>query len=166
MTDDPDTAPTVELRLEHDRIGLGPASPSRTQDGPDMLSDVRPIRHALLDRGGPGSAELEQAIGMIEDLIMPLLRHRPRPARLVVSGPELESVLKLIAHREGEAVSVESIEDLFNQLADRVSGSPTAWRHPVPPEALAMGLTVLREVMHHGAFSSVCSAPAPSGHRP
>ena len=55
----------------------------------------------------------------------------------------------------GGGVSIESVESLFNQLADYAAGSPVAWRHAASPGRVALSLVVLREVMHHGGFRSV-----------
>jgi len=67
----------------------------------------------------------------------------------------LAEVLALLSAGDGAAVPIESVESLFNQLADYAAGSPVAWRHAASPGRVALGLVVLREVMHHGGFRSV-----------
>jgi hypothetical protein len=104
---------------------------------------------------------LELAIAQVEDLIMPMLRTMPPAATLEVLGTELVAVVDLLAQGDGGgtgAVRIEAVENLFNQLADHAAGSAVAWRHPVPAASVALGLLVLREVMHHGGFEAVTYA--------
>ena len=108
-----------------------------------------------LEAGRLDAAALERAIAEVEDLIMPVIRSLPRTAELGVSGSELAEVLALLPAGAGGGVSIESVESLFNQLADYAAGSPVAWRHAASPGRVALGLVVLREVMHHGGFRSV-----------
>lgn len=139
----------VGLRLEADGVTfLG-----RRTVGP--LAGVR----SGLERGRVSAAWLERAIAEVEELIMPLIRDLPAGAELGVSGSELAVVVALVSGGEGGAVPIESVEELFNQLADYAAGSPVAWRHAVPAERVALGLVVLREVMHHGGFRSVSLLP-------
>ncbi len=86
---------------------------------------------------------------------MPMIRSLPGSAELGVSGSELAEVLALLSAGDGVAVPIESVESLFNQLADYAAGSAVAWRHAASPGRVALGLVVLREVMHHGGFRSV-----------
>jgi hypothetical protein len=139
-----DRGRTVGLRIEGDRLIFLDSTAG-------MLSGVR----SGLGTGRLDAAALERAIAEVEDLIMPTIRSLPRTAELVVSGSELAEVLALLPAGAGGAVSVESVESLFNQLADVAAGSPVAWRHAASPGRVALGLVVLREVMHHGGFRSV-----------
>lgn len=128
-------------------------------DNPGQRADgsIAVVRSGLAQsplREGP----LELAIAQVEDLIMPMLRTLPRAATLEVLGTELASVMGLLAPGAGGgtgAVRIEAVEHLFNQLADHAAGSAVAWRHPVPAASVALGLLVLREVMHHGGFDAV-----------
>ena len=86
---------------------------------------------------------------------MPVIRALPGSAELRVSGSELAEVLALVSAGDGVAVPIESVEGLFNQLADYAAGWPVVWRHAASPGRVALGLVVLREVMHHGGFRSV-----------
>ena len=115
------------------------------------MSSIR----AALAQGRLNEAMLESTIAQVEDLIMPILRSLPACAHLRVSGAALEKVFRLLPGRDGAAVSTETVESLFNELADCAGGSPIAWRHPSSPDDVALTLVVLREVMHHGGFHSV-----------
>ena len=139
-----DRGRTVGLRLEGDRLTFFDSTAG-------LLSGVR----SGLETGRLDAAALERAIAEVEDLIMPTIRSLPRTAELVVSGSELAAVLALLPAGAGGGVSIESVESLFNQLADYAAGSPVAWGHAASPGRVALGLVVLREVMHHGGFRSV-----------
>ena len=113
---------------------------------------ISSIRLAL----GPGyltAAKLETAIAQVEDLIMPIIRCLPEGAQLEIHGAELAKIHHLLSVEKD--VSIDSVELLFNQLADYASGVPAAWQQPVAAEQVALGLLVLREVMHHGGFGAV-----------
>ena len=107
---------------------------------------------------GPGyltEVIVENAIAQIEDFIMPILRGLPANERLEIDGTGFEEVVDLLSDNNQAVISIESVEDLFNQLANHASGSTVAWRQHVPASQVALSLIVLREVMHHGGFSSV-----------
>jgi len=143
---------TFELRLEGDQlafVALAPGGSAYIHGG--SVSSIR----AVLARGRLTEAMLESAIAQVEDLIMPILRSLPASAHFRVSGEELQKVFQLMPRGDGAAVSTETVESLFNELADYSGGSPVAWRHASSPDGVALGLVVLREVMHHGGFRSV-----------
>lgn len=127
-------------------------NPGQRADG--SIAAVR----AGLARSPLHEGRLELAIAQVEDLIMPMLRTLPPAATLEVFGTELVSVVSLLTQGDGGgtgAARIEAVEHLFNQLADHAAGSAVAWRHPVPAASVALGLLVLREVMHHGGFDTV-----------
>jgi hypothetical protein len=123
-----------------------------------IVGSVSNIREAL-GQGNLNEQRLEVAIAQVEGLIMPVLRSFPAMTKLEIDGAELSAVFRLLSVNVGEAIPVESVERLFNQLADHVTGSPVAWRQSLSPEQVAVALVVLREVMHHGGYSSVSLFP-------
>ena len=143
----------VQMLLDGGTLSLvAHGKPGQRADG--SIAVVR----AGLARSPLHEGRLELAIAQVEDLIMPMLRTLPPAARLEVLGTELASVVGLLAPDTGgdaAAVPIEAVEHLFNQLADHAAGSTVAWRHPVPAASVALGLLVLREVMHHGGFDAV-----------
>ena len=151
-----DQAGSIRLKIEGDRLALiastvaGPGQPT--------CGSISGIRHVLA-QGRLTEASLESAITQVEDLIMPIIRTLPASTKLKVSGVELEKVFRLLSVTDSAAVPIESVESLFNQLADYTGGSPVAWRQDSSPVNVALGLVVLREVMHHGAFRSVSLVP-------
>jgi len=108
-----------------------------------------------MGHGNLTGAQVENAIAQAEDLITPIIRGLPASERLEVGGAEFEEIVQLLADNNRAVVSIESVENLFNQLADHASGSPVAWRQPVPATQVALGIVVLREVMHHGGYRTV-----------
>jgi hypothetical protein len=146
----------VELQLDEGKISFGVSSGAgiiqRFEAG--SVAGAR----AVLEQGHLTASKIEVAIAEVEDLIMPTLRSFARGSDLRVSGPELVGVLRNLASK-GETVSISTVEALFNQVAGVASGSPPSL-HEVPTEPrLVLGLVVLREVMHHGGFSSVSVLP-------
>ena len=144
---------TVQMRLDGGTLSLT-AHTSAAQRVEGSIAAIR----AGLARRPLHEGQLELAIAQVEDLIMPMLRTMPPAATLELLGTELAAVVGLLAQADGGgtgAVRIEAVEHLFNQLADHAAGSAVAWRHPVPAASVALGLLVLREVMHHGGFGAV-----------
>jgi len=112
------------------------------------------IREVLV-RGNLTGQRLEEMIAITEDIIMPITRSLPAGANLEVCGPALEDIVKLQAAGGSAAIPIDSIELLFNQLADHAGGSAVAWHQAIDSSQAALGLVVLREIMHHGGFRTV-----------
>jgi len=142
----------VRLRVQDDVLtfsALVPGAPPTNTT--DSISSLR----AVFGQGPLTERALEAAIARTEDIIMPRLRALPPKAELEASGSELADLGQLLSGGSGVAVSINAVEYLFNQLADHAGGSVIAWRHPVDATRAALGLVILREVMHHGRFGSV-----------
>jgi len=105
-----------------------------------------PWRHAP-----PTPLEVEQAIEVVEEHVMPLARRLPRPARLVCAD-----ALALRLGPPGE-LGIAAVEERFNELAAIVQGRP-AGDSPLADPALAGYLLILREVLHHLGFDRVTLA--------
>lgn len=101
-------------------------------------------------RDPPTSLELEQAIMVVEDVLMPLAALIPPHPVLHLQNPEpLAEVL-------GSRVqSRESIERLFGQLVAMVEGDPLASAQLPRDRRVAAALLILREWMHHLDAGSV-----------
>ena len=123
----------------------------KTQSIGASVSSIRNV----LGHDNLNEAMLESAIAQVEDLILPIIRSLPARTKLEIYGADLTEIFHLLPENNGNTIPIESVEDLFNQLADYASGSPVAWRQPVPAVQVALGVVALREVMHHGGFSSV-----------
>jgi len=142
----------IRLQLEGDQLTF--TAPTGGGQDQSIQGSVSSIGSALV-QGNLTGAKIEDAINQVEDLIMPILRSLPASTDLRVSGPEVEQVFHMLSATDDTVVSIESVERLFNQLADHAGGSPFAWHQAESPARVARGLVILREVMHHGRFCSV-----------
>jgi len=142
----------VRLRVQDDVLTFSALVPGTP---PTITTDSISSLRAVLGQGRLAERALEEAIARTEDIIMPRLRALPPKAELEASGSELAEIGQLLGAGSGVPVSVDTVEYLFNQLADHAGGSVIAWRHKVDATRVALGLVVLREVMHHGRFGSV-----------
>ena len=121
------------------------------------VGSVAPIRRIL--RHEPVTApELEAAIAEVEDLIMPVIRTLPAGGVLEAEGRELSEVAETLPSSGMEQVPLEDVEHLFNRLANVAMGSPAGSQGVPVTTSFALGLVVLREVMHHGGYQSVLRA--------
>lgn len=125
-------------------------------DGPDQhfCSLVSKTRR-LLEQEPLTGGKLESAIAQIEDHIMPIIRSLPAHSGLKISGFELARLIGLLPETKSRTVPIESVEVLFNELANYAGGNPVAWQHSLPPIQAALGLVSLREIMHHGGYHYV-----------
>lgn len=121
--------------------------------GTQAVDGGRPLRHEP-----PTALEIERAIEQVEDLVMPLLRPLPPGTPLHTRDAAARVLLGLArAHRSGDAnaLSLDDVEQVFNDLAALSQGRPlasSAWpSHP----GLAAYLVILREVLHHLRFTAI-----------
>lgn len=118
------------------------------------VGSITPIRSIL--RHEPVTApELEAAIAEVEDLIMPVIRTLPYGYILEVAGRELCEAAEALPSSGVKPVPIEDVERLFNRLANVATGSPVGSQGVPVTTSFALGLVVLREVMHHGGYHSV-----------
>ncbi len=154
---------SVELHLAGNEISIGVSA--QTGNGRRLrMGSVAGIR-TNLERGPLAGSILESAIAEIEDLIMPALRSLQGASDLRVSGPELASVIQELGSH-GAAVPISAVEALFNEVADIASGSPARLHRVSTEPGFVLGLVLLREVMHHGGFSSASAVPEKPSRQP
>jgi len=146
--------PVTCLHVTDDRIALeivdGTAGAITLEIG--SLQDILGhLRHEPATAAG-----IEVAIAEIEDALMPAMRALPARRCLVTSAAGAQEIAK-VAGLEGPApirLPIETVEMLFNRLADMAHGMPAA-RLGMPPERLfAANLLLLRELLHHGGFDA------------
>ncbi|WP_404837805.1 hypothetical protein [Aeromonas media] len=112
--------------------------------GLDALTPV-PFR-----RDPPSALELEQAIMVVEDVLMPLAARIPPHPVL-----HLQSPVPLAEPLGSQVQSRENIERLFGQLVAMVEGDPLASAQLPKDRRFAAALLILREWMHHLDAGSV-----------
>lgn len=95
--------------------------------------------------------EMERAIEIVEDIIMPQRQRLGELAALATDNAFVRQFPALTSVRapEKNTVTVEQVEDVFNQLADIVSGSPVTEKSPPYDIAFTSTLLIVRELLHH-----------------
>lgn len=101
-------------------------------------------------RDPPTPLELEQAIMVVEDVLMPLAARIPPHPVL-----HLQSPVPLAEALGSRVQSRENIERLFGQLVAMVEGDPLASAQLPRDRRVAAALLILREWMHHLDAGSV-----------
>jgi len=145
--------PTVRLELgaAESRVQIMEAGALRGMRLPIGTSVV-----AQLFRSDPPTGrELEAAIDLVEEAVMPLVKEIP-PGSVLIAGDAL--TCEVAARSAGDPVaaetSIDAVEGLFDQLA-RASQRGT-WAGTTRMEAaLAAAVVILREFMHHARFQSI-----------
>ncbi|MCM2252249.1 MAG: hypothetical protein NDJ19_07815 [Ramlibacter sp.] len=109
----------------------------------------------LFRRDPPRPVDLEEAIEVTEDAVMPLARLLPPDSVLRADDPLTRQVALRAAGSDAvQSVSLDAIEALFGQLADAAQrGFWSGELRLDPTEAAA--LVILREFMHHAGFDSI-----------
>ena len=92
----------------------------------------------------PTALELEQAIMVVEDALMPLAAGIPPHPVLTLHSP-----LPLASMLGSQELSRESVEQLFGQFVAMVEGDPLAAAQLPKDRRFAAALLILREWMHH-----------------
>jgi hypothetical protein len=115
------------------------------------LSPALGLRHEP-----PNAAELEGAIEVIEDTVMPLARLVSSASRLVTDDDFAVRLLDLAGRPGANSgdLPLSDVEALFNDLAAVSQGRPSAGSPYLDP-ALCGYLLILREFMHHLAFRDI-----------
>ncbi|MFM5857064.1 hypothetical protein ACET6L_17960 [Aeromonas rivipollensis] len=101
-------------------------------------------------RDPPSALELEQAILVVEDVLMPLAARIPPHPVL-----HLHSPVPLAEPLGSRVQSRDNIEKLFGQLVAMVEGDPLASAQLPKDRRFAAALLILREWMHHLDAGSV-----------
>lgn len=126
-------------------------------DSLNLPLDVASLLASGLRHFPPSEHTLEHAIALVEDALMPLipvLQRHPLD-RLHCEGafmPELGRATGVDPTAETVHLSIATLEDLFNRIADIAAGMPARTLHI--PESTGFVATVLvsRELMHHAGY--------------
>lgn len=105
----------------------------------------------------PTPLAMENAIQVVEDVVMPLHTGIPRGAQLFSADAAVLEITRLsVAGTDLPlSLSLDEMEHSFNRLAAVVQGSPAAQQGLPESNTLAAALLILREFMHHLHFSSI-----------
>ena len=120
----------------------------------------RCLRHTVINDG-----DVEQAIGVVEDAIMPLARPWPHPVHASTLACVCDAVLQWLPHLAAEAgdgvaelaawrlYPTGAVEALFNRFADVAMGGPA--RGLVLSAQAVASLVIVRECLHHWGMQTL-----------
>ena len=115
-----------------------------------------PFRHEP-----PSELELETAIAVVEDEVMPLAKVLPPRSSLVSSDATASRLLALVdaaAVSGAGLVKLEQVEHVFNELVAVSLGRPQLSSGMPADAAFVAYVLILREFMHHLAFDEISIA--------
>lgn len=139
-------------------------------DGQEPVTLVLPLgtaslAHRHFRHRPPTPAELEAAIEVVEDALMPLIPRLRGPGTLLTHDAESLALAEFagLLPRTALEIDLATVERQFNRLVDVANGRP-ALTEGLPPRAtFAANLLILRELMHHAGRVSVTVAPLVPG---
>jgi exopolyphosphatase/pppGpp-phosphohydrolase len=109
----------------------------------------------IFHRDPPTEAEIEIAIELTEEAVMPLAKLLPTGAILVAGNALTRRVAALAAgSKDIDAVAIAAVEGLFEQLAMAARRGFWAGEQRMDG-ATAAGTLILREFMHHLGFDHI-----------
>ena len=106
----------------------------------------------------PTALELENAIAVVEDAVMPFVGKLRGATELAIAGRQARDVLASAAPGAG-LLTLEQVEALFGDLAAAVTGGPVTRLPFASTKAAAAALLIVRELMHHCGIASLRLLP-------
>lgn len=106
----------------------------------------------------PTAGEVENAIQVVEDEVMPLHRLLAPNSNLYTldeSVREIAQQTQFLESEHGMILSRTDMEHVFGRLAAIISGRPASQDVLPTTNTYAATLLILREVMHHLGFSNI-----------
>nr|CBA28513.1 hypothetical protein Csp_A07570 [Curvibacter putative symbiont of Hydra magnipapillata] len=133
-----------------------------TQDGHVVLQQKLQLGTASLARQWMGHTpptplDIEHAIEVTEDVLMPLAAKVARTEQLQLSGSGAALILQGVGVAPDAALhwNLDEVEDLFNRIAMVSQGRPIGHEAlPTAPEFYA-AMVIVRECLHHLRFGSM-----------
>lgn len=106
----------------------------------------------------PTAGEVENAIQVVEDEVIPLHKLLPVDSNLYTSNARVLEIARVSSFEKTERETILSIQDMehtFTRLAAIISGRPASQDILPTSNAFAATLLILREVMHHLRFRNI-----------
>lgn len=133
-----------------------------TEAGRVVMQQALPLGTASLARQWmrhtpPTPLEIENAIEVTEDVVMPLAAKLVRTEQLQLSGSGAALILQGVGAASDAPLhwSLDAVEDLFNRIAMVSQGRPSGQEAlPTAPEFYA-ALVIVRECLHHLRFAEL-----------
>jgi hypothetical protein len=106
---------------------------------------------------------MENAMQVVENVVMPLRADIPRAALLFSTDATLREIALLAGAEKTESVRLilDAMERLYNRLSAVVEGSPVAHQGLPESNSFAATLLILREFLHHLQFAQIEVMHAP-----
>lgn len=150
---------TVQTTLQ---LGTETSTVLCVEDGHVVLQQELPLGTASLARQWmrhtpPTPLDIEHAIEVTEDVLMPLAAKLARKEQLQLSGSGAALILQAVGVAPDAVLnwSLEEVEGLFNRIAMVSQGRPIGYEAlPTVPEFYA-AMVILRECLHHLRFDEV-----------
>ena len=148
---------TVQTTLQ---LGTETSTVLCLEDGHIVLQQELQLGTASLARQWmrhtpPTPLEIENAIEVTEDVVMPLAAKLARTEQLQLSGSGAALILQGVGAAPDTTLhwSLDEVEDLFNRIAMVSQGRPSGQEAlPTAPEFYA-AMVIVRECLHHLRFS-------------
>jgi len=133
---------------------------SGTSDADGLLNipvGVQQLLRQVLKHSPPTPGELEAAIAVIEDAVMPLHALVPANAELQSTDACIWDLALAVnpAAQGGMDLSIDAVEQLFDLLAALALGRPASIAGIPSDAGFAAALLMVRELMHHLHFNSL-----------
>lgn len=113
----------------------------------------------VLRHSPPKPLEIEQAIELVEDAVMPVRAQLPEALQLSCADPQLRLLCaQALSVPDGDAnvseatarwLEIDAVEHLFNRLVARAEGRPASQDVMNVEGANVARLVILREILHH-----------------
>lgn len=121
------------------------------------IGSVKTVRD-FFRHNPPTPAEVESAIQVVEDEVMPLHKLIPSGCGLYTQDAGVMEVARQIvftSHADGVVLERADMEQVFGRLAAIISGRPANQDILPATNTFAATLLILREVMHHLGFMNI-----------
>jgi exopolyphosphatase/pppGpp-phosphohydrolase len=111
----------------------------------------------------PTPLALENAIMVVEDVVMPLRAVIPRDAQLFSSDAAVREIAQAcsLPVQPVMVLTLETLERGFNRFCNVVQGTPAAHEGLPDNNQFATALLILREFMHHLQFAHITVSENP-----
>ena len=106
----------------------------------------------------PTPGEVENAINVVEDEVMPLHKMLPANSVLYSIDADIREMVRYADYEENEYEMIltrTNMEQIFSRLAAIITGLPTSQDILPTSNSFASTLLILREVMHHLEFLDI-----------
>lgn len=119
----------------------------------DLPIGLKNLGRYTFNRYPPTPAEMENAIMLVEDEVMPLAKKLPPDSHLFLTGDAL-ALFDTLPHPKN-SYALEEIELIFRRLAEVIEGSPVVSSGLPVGNEFATLVLIVREFMHHLRFEDI-----------